>query len=177
MKTLNNQKGMTLVELLAVLVIGAIVSLLAFNVLFSMLKNEDKVAVNAQLRDEADYYMASLTNTLYTLNESNVCDGIKESNHPNNGYSYIITSDNCLDSTKDKFKTGFDRTENGLALYVNAPIKADGKAVPISSINKAIKICNTSKLVKDKNIYKITLTLLYNGHSKTFKSEVHSIPN
>lgn len=175
MKILHNQKGLTLVEMLAVLVIGAIVSLLAFNVLFSMLKNEDKVAINAQLRDEADYYIASLTNTLYTLNESNVCSDLIESDEDDTkSFSYIFTSDNCLGASKKK--TGFDHEENdNFALYVNAPVDTNGYAEPLRGMNKNIKICSTSKLEKEKNIYKVTLTLLYNGQSKTFKSEVHSI--
>lgn len=163
MKVLNNQKGLTLVEMLAVLVIGSIASLLAFNVLFTMLKNEDKIAVNAQLRDEADYYIESLTNTLYTLNESRICV------HPDNsilqtndGQSYI-----SLDSCSKK--TGFVRDSGSLALYV------EGKK--ISGINNNITIEDSSFMKKEGNIYKISLTLRYNDNLKTFKNEVHSIPN
>lgn len=164
MKVLKNQKGITLVEMLGVLVIGSIISILAFNILFSMLKNEDKVAVNAQLRDEADYYIESLTNMLYTLNESRVC--VKPDNsilQTNDGQSYILL-DSCT-----KTETGFVRNDGSLSIYV------EGKK--INGTNSEITIDDSSFMEKEGNIYKISLTLSYNKNLKTFKSEVHSIPN
>lgn len=171
MRILQNENGLTLVEVLAVLVISSIVSILVINIMVTGLNMQKKITIDAQLREEADNYMLSLTNMFYTLKESTVCDGdLKTSSDPNNVFSYIETSTNCSNPSIPKVKTGFIQEANGnLALYIE-----DKK---ISGANDDIVIDPSSQIKKYKNIYNVTLTLDYNGKAKTFQNEIHSVLN
>lgn len=158
---MNNSKGMTLVEVLAVLVLGTIIALLAFNILFSLIFNHnEKIVTSANVRDVADFYIESLANYIYTLNENNVQEVVQLDL---DGY-YIVEK-----GTHNK--TGFLNEGSSTSLYV--------KGEKLQSPHPHIEISDfpTTNMKKEKNnVYKITLTLEYNGQSKTFKKEVHSIP-
>lgn len=169
MRNIYNNNGISLIEVLAVIVIGSIISLLAFTVLTQLLTTEKKVSVNAQLRDEADYYIEKLSNKIYTSNEmNNLCGPIHNSSDPS--YSYIYTAKSCGDLSEKKKITGFYREGSVLGLFI------DGDK--ISGSNPNIEVCNSSYMTKtEPNLYTISLTLNYNGKSKTFISEVHSISN
>jgi len=167
MNIIKNSKGITLLELLAVLVIGTIFSLLAFNILFDLMKTEERVKSETQLRDTADFYLARLSRWLYVLNEGDVCGDLQHSEEPGNTYSYIQTGD-CDNSSNMKV-TGFFRNSDALSLYI--------EGVEIKAGDDRIKIGDSSYIEKDKNIYSVSLTLLYNGKSKTFKAEVQSMLN
>lgn len=52
MKTVN-QKGLTLVELLAVIAISSIILVVGYSILFSMIKSADHSAVQTKLRNES----------------------------------------------------------------------------------------------------------------------------
>lgn len=161
MKKSLNSKGMTLVEVLAVLVIGAIIALLAFNVLFSMFfKHNEKIVTSANVRDVADYYLESLSNYIYSLNESDVKEVVQLNT---DGY-YIVEKGSLKQS-------GFLKDTGVISLYIK------GEKLQSPHPNITIADFPSTQLIKEKNnVYKITLTLEYNGQSKTFKKEVHSIP-
>lgn len=168
----NNKLGATLVEVLAVMIIGTMVSLIALHMVSNAVKTQKSITLDTQLRDEADLYILSLTNFIYTLHEQSVCDGIDtpgiqlitpEGTHS----SYITTSTDCTDTTIQKSVTGFVEEDGSLELYVNNQ--------KISGSNKGISIAPTSKMTKNKNVYKVSLTLVYDNIEKTFVTEIHSI--
>ncbi|MFC5541150.1 prepilin-type N-terminal cleavage/methylation domain-containing protein [Ureibacillus sp. FSL K6-3587] len=157
-----NSKGMTLVEVLAVLVLGTIIALLAFNVLFGMFFNhKEKIITSANVRDVADYYLENLSNYIFSLSENNVEKIVQSETE---GY-YIVEKDSPANIT------GFKKDDGMVSLYVG------GEKIESSYPDIKISDFPNTKIVKERNnIYKITLTLEYNGKSKTFNKEVHSIP-
>ena len=62
-----NQKGLTLIELLASLIITITLSFFAFNLLTKGLDHYENIKYTNSLRDEADYLMALLVKKKYTL--------------------------------------------------------------------------------------------------------------
>ncbi|MED3660507.1 type II secretion system protein [Ureibacillus terrenus] len=161
MKKQLNSNGMTLIEVLAVLVLGSIIALLAINVLFSLVNNKEKIATSANVRDVADFYLESLSNYIYSLNEDNVENVVQSET---DGY-YIKEKD-----SPSKI-TGFKKNGKTVFLYVG------GEKTEYPGSNIKISNFPDTKMEKDgENVYKITLTLEYNGKTKTFKKEVHSLP-
>lgn len=65
-KKLKNEKGVTLTELLAAIVLAAIIGIIGYNILFSGFSTMERVKTEAALRDEADLIMASFIEELYT---------------------------------------------------------------------------------------------------------------
>jgi len=96
-----NARGITLPEVLAGIVIAAIIGTIAYMILFAGMKTKEKVVIESQLRDEADIIMAQLVKDFYTVyseayiggetGESNEGKKIIEARHLNgeNGDSYI----------------------------------------------------------------------------------------
>lgn len=73
---LHNLKGMTLVELLAVLSISSLIIIFSISILMSGVKNYEKTSIETILRDEADLIMLHLTKDIFTLKESAIDDVI-----------------------------------------------------------------------------------------------------
>lgn len=67
---LNNQDGVTLVELLATILLLGIVSALAYSVLLQGYSNYQRIKVETELRDEADLIMASFVSDLFVAKSS-----------------------------------------------------------------------------------------------------------
>ena len=65
-KKLKNEKGVTLTELLAAIVLAAIIGIIGYNILFIGFATMERVKTEAALRDEADLIMASFIEELYT---------------------------------------------------------------------------------------------------------------
>ena len=63
---LLNQRGLSLVELLATLALMSIITVLAFSVLMNGIRASDNIKKEVALRNEADYLMTSLIRDLYT---------------------------------------------------------------------------------------------------------------
>ncbi len=68
----NNEHGITLVEVLAVFVIGSIISVIGIQLLMSGFKSYEHATVQAELRDEADLIMAHLVEDLFTTTTKEV---------------------------------------------------------------------------------------------------------
>ncbi|WP_185960033.1 PulJ/GspJ family protein [Planococcus soli] len=67
---LSNEKGITLVELLATIVLVSIIAALSYTVLFQGYSNYQRIKVETELRDEADLIMASLISDLFVAKRS-----------------------------------------------------------------------------------------------------------
>lgn len=72
MTNIRNQRGLTLVELLATLAIIGMITTIAFSILMSGIKTSENIQIETALRNEADYLMTSFIRELYTTKESEV---------------------------------------------------------------------------------------------------------
>ena len=64
-KILSSQRGLTLIEVLATLVIMAIVSGVIYSTFTTGLKLYQKIGIEGQLRDDADYAVTMILNEMY----------------------------------------------------------------------------------------------------------------
>ncbi len=65
LKQLNNQAGLTLIEVLLTIVIFSIISVVVYGVLLQFNSHYAKINSEVQFRDEADIIMANFTNYIY----------------------------------------------------------------------------------------------------------------
>jgi prepilin-type N-terminal cleavage/methylation domain-containing protein len=71
-KWLNNEKGLTLIELLVTLVLFSIIGSIVYVVLMSGMNTEKRIHTEALIRDEADIVMTKFINVLYPALSSQV---------------------------------------------------------------------------------------------------------
>lgn len=84
-----NEKGISLPELLAAIVLAAIIGSIAYMILFTGMKTNERVQVEGQLRDEADLIMTWLIEDFYTLKSSEIVEKhLPETN--TNDYYFVI---------------------------------------------------------------------------------------
>lgn len=69
-----NERGITLPEVLAGILIAAIIGTIAYMILFAGMKTKERVIIESQLRDEADIIMAHLIKDFYTVYSENYID-------------------------------------------------------------------------------------------------------
>ncbi len=155
-KNILDEKGLTLIELLASLVITITLSFFAFNLLTQGLNHYENIKSSNSLRDEADYLMAVLVKEIYTTKETEI------SSPPVTNKPYFL-----ITKSGKTYKNGFD---NG-KLYI--------QGVPIDTENKNISISTKSSLVKGENngSYKINLILENKKKKKVmqFENEIRTI--
>ena len=156
MKYLKNERGLSLVELLATLVITSMIGIIVYAILFNGFKTYDRVKIESELRNEADIIMAELISDLFTLRSSEIISKHLPQNHSNN---YFIESNKGI--------TGF----------------YEGKVYLKDESTKAlqtglIKLGNDSKITEmDNGRFHISLTLEWTENKQTLmtKSEVSII--
>lgn len=154
---MNNQKGLTLVELLVSIVIFSIVLLFATSLLMNAMKTQKKVNADIVLRDEADFIMSNLIREIYTTKESEV--KFIEEPSKNNYYLHNIDDPSIVTGFKDN-----QILVKGSTLNTRVNILWDKSEISVSE--------NTHL----DRTYNITLTIESdNAVKKTFKSEVRSI--
>ena len=66
----SSEKGLTLVELLATIVIATIISLFLFNIISSAMENNRVIQQENMLRDEADLIISKMIKALYSTNQN-----------------------------------------------------------------------------------------------------------
>jgi prepilin-type N-terminal cleavage/methylation domain-containing protein len=71
-KWINNEKGLTLIELLVTLVLFSIIGFIVYVVLMSGMNAEQRIHTEALIRDEADIVMTKFINVLYPALSSQV---------------------------------------------------------------------------------------------------------
>ncbi|MGN7478839.1 PulJ/GspJ family protein [Solibacillus silvestris] len=195
-KNITNQKGLTLVELLATMVLTAIVSLLLFSIATKALENTNIIGQETVLRDEADIIVSKFIKTLYSTRQDHIIRNITTTD----GNSYIeVTNDlsKCRRDENGKFldKDGNPLNNDSYCRPTLQPIgfKTTNGTTKIhilneeyAIINKGIKILPTSKIngnPEETTVYEIMLNLASttkrgnNTVTKemTFKNEVQPI--
>lgn len=144
----KNERGLSLVELLAALVITVMIGLIAYGILFNGFKTYERVKIEADLRDEADLIMAELLSDLFILKQSEI-------NTSSSTDKYIALDD------------------GGIIGFVDGEVHfEDGSTYTIT--NDSIKISDDTKIVEDKDeegLYKITLTLEWTETNQALTTE------
>ena len=176
---LNKQDGLTLVELLVVLVLSSLVVISATSLVVKAIDNNKKIALDTMVRDTADILMSAAVREIYTLPDSKI-DSVQKKNHTLNGTSveesYLVYDHNGAD-TFTGFK--FNSTSKELEFFIR------GQLIPIS--NNKIKINHDSNIEhsfqhsngapdatsQKNNVYRVTLILNYEvrGDEKELKFE------
>lgn len=154
----KNNRGFTLVELLAVIVLSSIFLVLTTSITVKALQHYDGIKQEAILRDEADIIMTTIYKNLYVTKESQLCTTIaKGTSVPYYEYS---KSGSC--------------TNKQLIGYKDQQLYINNNAY---NINPDIKIKNFSIKKIGNAIYEISFELAMNDkkYTKTFKNEVRTI--
>ncbi|MEK5216310.1 PilW family protein [Psychrobacillus sp. FSL H8-0487] len=161
---LTNQKGLTLIEILAAFVITVFISLLAINILANGLDNYKKISRDTFIRDEADYLMIQLIQEIYTTKTSNVVGMVNPTVNSSDSYIEVKTHD-----TQTK-KTGFIKNVN----TNNVELVLKNQIFPIS--NEKILIDSSSKIeLQSDGGYLIILKLVMKNKSTEFQNSVYPI--
>ncbi len=176
----KSEKGLSLVELLATIVIASIISLFLFNMITSAMENNRVIQQENMLRDEADLIMSKMIKALYSTNQNAIIhnsttndeSNIKLSNPtsctvlPNNIYKntstcqnyYLEVSTNISKCTKNQLGELNNRNEcittlKPIGFYTESNVT---KTYILDEIVEpsvpAIKILPTSKVIGDPKL-------------------------
>lgn len=192
-----NEKGITLVELLAVVILTAIVSILLFSITSKALENNRIISQEAILRDEADIIVSKFIKSLYSTKQETIIRNITTGDN-----SYLeITNDlsKCRRDEDGRFLdlSGNPLNNDNLCKPTLKPIgfKTENGITKIHILDEQytlsynnIKVSPTSKVYgnpDDTSVYEIELNLeitQIRGNNKTskamkFKNEIQSIIN
>lgn len=122
-KNLQNNKGLTLVEVMASIVIAVIIGLLSFTLFFKAIENYDAIELENKLRDEADLIMNLLIKNLYSAKETDFCRSFDTNN---NSYLTFANSSNLCkvpispdNNVANLNKIGFISNQNKINLIIN----------------------------------------------------------
>ena len=161
-KWIKNERGLTLIELLAATALTAIIAIFAFSILMKGIQHYNTISTDTAFRDEADLLMSSLIKELYTTKESQIVK--PQFPEPNtNNYFFV------MDKTDPKKNTGF----------INKKLYIQGDEVPVT--NSAIQITKNSKIEANEKaedgVYTITLELHMPIKNQTVKfiNEIRTI--
>lgn len=159
MKIHRNEKGLTLIELLATIVVMGMLAILSYQVIFQGFSNYERIKVETELRDEADYIMASLLKEVFSYQESKI-ELISEESSRNFYFENEVETDPDIEKTETGFK-------NGEIIIADKPLN-------LSSPH--IKLDNTSEIIhQESNQYNIEIVLGYKGKKMTFKNTIRTI--
>ena len=158
---IKNERGLTLIELLAATALTAIIAIFAFSILMKGIQHYNTISTDTAFRDEADLLMSSLLKDLYTTKESQ----ITKTNFPEQNISNHFFE---INKTGTKLKTGF----------INKELHIQGKVIPV--VNTAIQITENSRIDANPDgdgVYKITLELRMPLKNQTvrFENEIRTI--
>lgn len=152
-----DERGLTLVEVLATFVIMAIVGFVAYSVLYSGFRTYDRVKIEAGLRDEADLIMSELVSEMFVIKESEIAQKrLPEPGSQNQNY-YI--------EKKDGKRTGFIDGK----LWIDGDVKTNVLNSGLIEIEP-----NQTKIEEigaDSGQYKIVLTLKSSEDKQTLTTE------
>ncbi len=162
-KILNNNKGITLLEVLATLVITSIIGIITINVFMKGSESARNINIDSQLRDEADLIMSKFIKTIYTTNQNTIVHRNFEGNN-----SYIeVTSDltKCSKDEEGKWKidTVCEATLKKIGfITANDKTTVSFKNEEYNLQNQNIQILPESKILGDPSTassYEILLVL------------------
>ncbi|MBD8038250.1 hypothetical protein H9635_15965 [Solibacillus sp. A46] len=197
-KTKLDEKGLTLVELLAVVILTGIVSILVFSITTKALENTRIISQETMLRDEADIIVSKFIKEMYSTKQEHIIRYKEEviidpiSNKKSYKYSYLEVIENESKCQRDengdykiegecKLKDIGFKTVNGVT-----KIQIFNEQYTVS--NSSIKVLAESKIngtPNETSVYEIVLKLKFThvrGNKETerimsFKNEIQPIVN
>ena len=161
---ISNQKGLTLVELLAVLVLTAIVSTFLISITTKALENTKIISQETVLRDEADLIVTKFINTLYSTKQEHIIRNTTTAG----GNSYLEVTNDLSKCRRNESGTLINETECNKTLRpigfktVNDVTKIHIFNEEYKIANDRIKILLSSKIngrPEATNVYEIVLAL------------------
>lgn len=168
LKKIQNDKGLTLVELLAALVIVSIIGALSYSVLFQGYSNYQRIQAETQLRDEADLIMSSFIKDMFVLKANEIM--LETTCTQNNSSSIMkIKKVNSLNPSEviEEYQTGFKNGEvivkdqtvhlynSSVKLVPNNCGNANNYSITEEKTNSEYKIKFTLEIMKGKTPYKL----------------------
>lgn len=163
-KHIKNERGLTLVELLASLVLLSILSVFVFSIITKTIEHNRVIQQETMLRDEADIIVSKLMKALYSTKQSHIIRNVTNGK----GDSYIeVTNDlkKCQKNEEGVLVTatacnatlqpiGFKTSSNITKLYILDEVYSitypDINILPSSSIEGN---------PESTNLYKVAVTL------------------
>ena len=138
-KHLNN-KGLTLVELLAVIILIAFIGIFSFSLIVQSTETTRQIQIESNMRDEADIIVSQLIKALYETRQAHIIE-----NQTGTGFSY-------LNITNDPSKCR--RDENTGAWIVDQPCRNTFEKIGFETKNNTTQlfIKHENYLVQNKNI-------------------------
>ncbi|ASS98681.1 MULTISPECIES: PulJ/GspJ family protein [Geobacillus] len=88
-RSVDNQAGMSLVELLAAITISMLIIGIIYTVFVAGIRVYERIGIENELRSEADYAAARLMNTLYSFSPDGLDAGQNQENKPLRQLSFI----------------------------------------------------------------------------------------
>ncbi|WP_404427808.1 hypothetical protein LG296_07270 [Ureibacillus chungkukjangi] len=174
-KNYLNNKGLTLVELLAVIILISFIGIFSFSLIVQSTETTRQIQIESNMRDEADIIVSQLMKTLYETRQNQIIE-----NQTGTGFSYLNVTTDPSKCRRDEItgawivdqpcrntfeKIGFETQGTTTRLIIK------GESYHISNTN--IKILNDSKIIGNptsQNSYEILLKLEYSGRKETSKS-------
>lgn len=180
---IKNQKGVTLVELLAILVIASFLSVFLYKITVQSMEHSSNIQIETNIRDEADLIVSSFIKTIYSTKQTNIVRNVTTSDSSyieissdiskcpvKNDSTYTVT-DECKATLKP---IGFI-TKNGVTSF---HLLDNVYAIN----NKNIDILSSSKIIGEPHktsnyMISLDLTSKKSRFSSTlnFKNEVQAI--
>lgn len=165
-----DERGITLVELLAVLILMSFISIFTISLISESTETTEAIRVETSLRDEADIIVSRLIKTLYETKETNIVQNITD--NENSYLNVSTTPDLCKKDTAGALilDTPCKNTLSPIGFVTNAGItKLYLKNEIYEVSNENISIKNTSHISGDPDkvdSYRITLILQYKSRNK-----------
>lgn len=163
-KWLKNERGLTLVEMLAVVVLITAISIFLFNIIIKAMENSENISIETELRDEADIIVSKFIKEMYSVHQKDIIYNVT-----NDSGSYLQITTDRTKCTKDVngfvekptecastlYPIGIQRdNSNGeyFFVYKNDTYKPSNK----------IKLESTSKIIgnpNDTSVYELIIDL------------------
>lgn len=167
-KVHHSEKGITLIELLAAIVITAIILTLTFSIIMKAIEINQNVKLETTLRDEADIIMSKFIATLYSSKQQDIIGN--PILLPGNSYiNYSTDSTKCSNDqitsaacTSTFLPIGFQTTNNVTTVHLVNPETKIAESYAITNNGVQILSDSTITLVNTPNtdpVYEITLKL------------------
>lgn len=164
-----NQKGVTLVELLATILILSIVSALSYTVLNQGYSNYQRIKVETELRDEADLIMASFVSDLFVTKESEL--NLVESCTSGKVQSYV-------EVTKEDASTYITGFKNNQAIVKNQIVQFYDKNIKMvepTCTGSSTEVLKSRLSSPDGVAYTVNFTLETLKNNKLFMKEFTNV--
>lgn len=155
----QNEHGLTLVELLAVLVLSVIIITFSTSLILKALHHYELTSTETMLRDEADLIISKMTKDIFSLQESLIIE-VKNETTADSTQSYIIVKE---DGSEPSYKIGF---QDDTILTKEGNLTVENKDI---SLHNDTQKSSITKVADGE--YKIHLVLTHEGKNKTMEFE------